>query len=493
MNDRQKKLQDFKKKKAKKLIVADGQPFIDALEEKIKEFRSLFDKGLDLHDDALLMKLQEVGALSDDLTSVKKALDSLEIPNTVKVTGLDSLLKSLNELKKKEFDFSQLKQITKTIEKLTQKVEQIKLVERPLKQEAENYLPFRRVIKIKGLGLIFDDSYGSGASAGGGSNTPILNGSVPVVNPDGSNVGGTFTNDGTFATPAKQDTGNTSLASIDTKIDALTTPSDTQPISGPVAVVSAGNSSTTPLSGGATFTGAWEDISNYDFLEITLYTDVNSATNGAKLLLSTDGGTTSEKVFQNTITAVTSSAFSYRIPCTAFTHFKIIYTNGAGAQSIFHLRTIYQQGSADIIAPLGATVSAVDSGGLTRSLVAGQLDTGVIQNASFNSSGYQRMDIAAVDVDVPIKALTGLNIGQQTITSTASQITASATNRKTVSIKALVANTEEIYLGTTSGVTTTNGYELAAGDAVEFDLVEGQAIYAISPTSSQGICKAEIS
>lgn len=51
----------------------------------------------------------------------------------------------------------------------------------------------------------------------------------PGVGAGGS--AGSVTNDGTFATPARQDTGNATLASIDTKIDALTTPSDTQPIS----------------------------------------------------------------------------------------------------------------------------------------------------------------------------------------------------------------------------------------------------------------------
>lgn len=61
---------------------------------------------------------------------------------------------------------------------------------------------------------------------------PIMPLTIKVTNPDGTNVGGgssgAVTNDGTFATPAKQDTGNASLASIDSK---LTNP---LPISGAV-------------------------------------------------------------------------------------------------------------------------------------------------------------------------------------------------------------------------------------------------------------------
>lgn len=48
---------------------------------------------------------------------------------------------------------------------------------------------------------------------------------MAVVNPDGTNVLAGA------STEAKQDVGNTSLASIDTKLSSVTTPSDTQPIS----------------------------------------------------------------------------------------------------------------------------------------------------------------------------------------------------------------------------------------------------------------------
>lgn len=64
------------------------------------------------------------------------------------------------------------------------------------------------------------------------------NGEATQVQLDSSGnvpVAGTISVDTTgLATDTKQDTGNTSLANIDTKMDALTTPSDTQPVSGTV-------------------------------------------------------------------------------------------------------------------------------------------------------------------------------------------------------------------------------------------------------------------
>lgn len=67
-------------------------------------------------------------------------------------------------------------------------------------------------------------------------------------------VANTLTVDTTgLATSALQTTGNVSLASIDTKIDALTTPSDTQPISAaslplPTGAATSANQSTTNTS-----------------------------------------------------------------------------------------------------------------------------------------------------------------------------------------------------------------------------------------------------
>lgn len=119
--------------------------------------------------------------------------------------------------------------------------------------------PVEKLLKKsnKLLGEILDKPVGG--SGGGGRATPYqdsggmpafveltVDGNVPVSAaalplPTGA------------ATSAKQDTGNTSLASIDTKMDALTTPSDTQPISAaslplPTGAATAANQATANTS-----------------------------------------------------------------------------------------------------------------------------------------------------------------------------------------------------------------------------------------------------
>lgn len=69
--------------------------------------------------------------------------------------------------------------------------------------------------------------------------------------------------------------------------------------------------------------------------------------------------------------------------------------------------------------------------------------------------------------------------------------TSNLASRKTISIKALAANGAAIYIGLT-GVTALTGYELSAGDGVEFDCDPGVNLFAISASGTQKICTAEI-
>jgi hypothetical protein len=103
--------------------------------------------------------------------------------------------------------------------------------------------------------------------------------------------------------------------------------------------VSTGNSSATPLAGGATFTGAWENVTNYASITVkgladqagTLYAD-----------FSADGVTTLDSP---QLSAGTSGAFSFHnlVPASAF--FRIRLVNGATPQGSLSLQTIYYVGA----------------------------------------------------------------------------------------------------------------------------------------------------
>jgi hypothetical protein len=93
------------------------------------------------------------------------------------------------------------------------------------------------------------------------------------------------------ATSAKQDTGNTSLASIDTKIDALTTPSDTQPISAASLPLPSGASTAANQATANAFLGGIAGLTPaaYDYISLS-YTGSNLT--GVVFKSGGSGGTT---------------------------------------------------------------------------------------------------------------------------------------------------------------------------------------------------------
>lgn len=142
-----------------------------------------------------------------------------------------------------------------------------------------------------------------------------------------SSIDGKFTtlNAKDFATSAKQDTGNSSLSSIDGKLQAE-------------GVVDPGNSSVTPLGIGGVFTGAAFEITKYAAINVCVASDVASATNGVKLEVSEDG-TNWDHSHTTTYSSATGVGYIFN---AEFKYARVVYTNGAVAQTYFRLQTIFK-------------------------------------------------------------------------------------------------------------------------------------------------------
>lgn len=196
------------------------------------------------------------------------------------------------------------------------------------------------------------------------------------------------------ATSAKQDTGNTSVASIDTKTPALgqalaaasvpivltaaqittltppaaitgfstsTKQSDgsqkTQVVDGSgnvigstsnaldvniktnvtqASTVSSNNSSTAVLAGGAVFTGTADDCLAYSEVRITVIASHASATDGLSIQQSSDS---TNWDITDTYTIAATTGKTYVIPRQA-RYMRVVYTNGATLQTSFRLQTI---------------------------------------------------------------------------------------------------------------------------------------------------------
>lgn len=195
-------------------------------------------------------------------------------------------------------------------------------------------------------------------------------------------VEGTFSSEPPVggATEAKQDVGNASLASIDSKLaspmpvsdngGSLTVDgplTDTQlratavPVSETYGVLSTANSTTATLGSNATFTGTSEDTTNYVAAAIALGVDRNGTLN---VDFSPDG-TNWDQVQTYPITVASPgsvSGFYFQFMCEA-RYFRLRYVNGATAQGAFRLQTIFKiiPGTAEVHAVNTAILANTDA------------------------------------------------------------------------------------------------------------------------------------
>lgn len=175
------------------------------------------------------------------------------------------------------------------------------------------------------------------------------------------------------ATSALQTTGNSSLSSIDGKLQDN-------------GVIDVGNSSTTPLGANAVFTGAAFEVTKYVCLNVNLKSDVASATNGVTVQFSPDG-TNWDHSHSTTYTA--ASGVGYIFNCE-FKYARVVYTNGAVAQTYFRLQTIFKSSlTPSSLYTLSQTVNSNMFAALNRSIITGETTGGGggYVNVKVNPSG----------------------------------------------------------------------------------------------------------
>lgn len=92
--------------------------------------------------------------------------------------------------------------------------------------------------------------------------------------------------------------------------------------------------------------------------------------------------------------------------------------------------------------------------------------------------------------------LNGLNVwqtSQASIGTSAVQLAATPlATRSSVSVKALTTSNNMVYVGSTSSVTTSNGYALFNGDSIQLDLTAAGQIWAISGAAGQSVFILEL-
>jgi hypothetical protein len=91
-----------------------------------------------------------------------------------------------------------------------------------------------------------------------------------------------------------------------------------------------------------------------------------------------------------------------------------------------------------------------------------------------------------------VPSFSDLSHGQLALTGSAQRLTTDDDFLGAIAVRAMTANAGKVYVGSSSSVSPTNGYELNAGEAVSLDITGAQLIWVIG-TASDRVCWISIS
>lgn len=172
--------------------------------------------------------------------------------------------------------------------------------------------------------------------------------------------------------------------------------------------IDTGNSSSTPLAGGATFTGEWIDITDYGIIYVNTYSDVASATNGLEVQQSSDG-TNADHDDVYSINAGSAKNFAIN-PYAQY--LRVVYTNGAAAQSEFRLQTKLNTYGLASSHRIQDTISTEDDARLVKAVITGENPTGNFVNFNATRLGNFKVSIDEYGDTSSIDAFARLRISQ---------------------------------------------------------------------------------
>lgn len=271
--DNLKKLNE-KKSTQELSVITNGKTFIEILEKTVEQFKETVGTGIELKNtDDLLDQLGLLQNFHHEVKELKQSISEIKFPSNVEVNGLDDLISSAKELIKKpdptfNIEKVDISPIVKSIVELTQKIEDQTIT--PSK-DIGDYMPMRRVIQV-GNRLMWDDSFYTGGGGGAAAAT--------------SSSGGGSIDISTLSTAAKQDTGNTSLASIVTALAGTLTTKEIRSATPTQSSVAGNASNVTLLASNASRLGATIFNDSTAFLYVKL--GATSSTTSFSIKLSQD-------------------------------------------------------------------------------------------------------------------------------------------------------------------------------------------------------------
>ncbi len=135
-------------------------------------------------------------------------------------------------------------------------------------------------------------------------------------------------------------------------------------------LVSTGNSTTALLAGDAVFTGEGEEVENYASITVSYVADVVSATSGLSMQFSQDNITWDVQLIGD----LGARTFDVHALKPTAKYFRVVYTNGAGAQSSFTMQTLYHTSANTALVQRGGQPQTTTDATPTRQVAEIDLD-----------------------------------------------------------------------------------------------------------------------
>lgn len=115
-----------------------------------------------------------------------------------------------------------------------------------------------------------------------------------------------------------------------------------------------------------------------------------------------------------------------------------------------------------------------------REILSAQSSVTGQQEYLYSTSHALNVNVTGTSGTTPTSVLNG----SVTVTTAGTRVQFPTNTLKAITVKADVANTGIIYLGN-STVTSANGFELAAGDTISFDIANSNVLYIDASANNQ--------
>ena len=161
------------------------------------------------------------------------------------------------------------------------------------------------------------------------------------------------------------------------------------------------NSSATSLLADAVFTGTATDILDYGFIFVTIFSNVDSATDGLTFQQSSDA-TNWDNVDNYSYLAGIGKTYSVQ---PAAKWFRVVYTNGNVGQTAFRLCTVYKKTSSlPSSHRISDNLSPQDDGTLGISVIKGQKPNGDYTDFNATAGGNFKMSLEELESGISVNS-----------------------------------------------------------------------------------------